>query len=494
MNYNFHKNYIVEQALTISDDPKERIRQYCENNDFLKNVLETAQKLKDGEQYQFQIRNDKFDVKEGDKIFIKADLSDKNDPKFSLWILNDEFLFGDTDYDVAAALLYQASKIVGTTEEDFAGVVGAITRIANEKGIESDVLFDKLNDTLIKNYGANWSLNKIMDEEFSGADEAVGLNAFRRQIPKDTWRGIEASLTTIIADLTLTAVTFGAGSAASALFKTGKIGGRSLELAHKGTEAAKAASTANKLKFMKSFKSLWNGLSPAKKAASLEKAYPVGSKIGYHAARSGERSEQIIKSINKTSVTFESGFTTSLDNLVMLAGKPGGITFNSLSKLKIAGGFAAKKGADILNNMNIPVSQADGFNLAEVLGYYDTLAADPKNYVNSIKEKDAKAIANNLLELKNGSGLFRNTTDQEELAIGLLITSLTPEMCKKVAKYYSKIDPGNTVYNVITDELGGDLKIFTSAYWSGCTGEAGEYTDKINQVYSSIMEKKEEKK
>ena len=120
------------------------------------------------------------------------------------------------------------------------------------------------------------------------------------------------------------------------------------------------------------------------------------------------------------------------------------------------------------------------------MGYYDTLAADPKAYIENAKKQGASDVASMLLDLKNGSGLFGNTTSQEECSIALLITGLTPEMAKEVSAEYKKIDVKSDVYGVIDDELGGDISIFTKAYWTACTGEGDEYSATIANVYSRI--------
>lgn len=493
MKYNPNKNYIAEQVLTVSEDPIERIKQYCMNDDFLNELTSFLSEIKDERQHQFQLDSvDTFGIKKGDNIFAQADLSDKNHPKFTVWLMNDTIMFEGIDFDVAATVLQTASQGIGTDVESFVAVAGAFGKIARERKVTSALYFKKLDKALIDNYGAEYSINKLMESEFSGRAEAAGLNTFRRNIPKDIWRGVVDNLGNIIVDLGLTILTFGSGTAGAAAIK----GGETAEVAYKATQAAKVGANASKLKFIQKFKSLWNGLSPIKKVSTMKKTFATGTKIKY-ISKNQKVMDLTIKGYKDGSALLTDGartFAVSVDNLVIKGGQPGGLAFDSLSKLQIAGAFAAKKGADIMNNLNIPTSQAtDGFNLAEVLGYYDTLAADPKNYVKTVKEQDAKAIANNLLKLKTGSGIFGNTTDQEELAIALLITSIEPEMCAAVSKYYKKIDPGVSVYDVLDDEIGGDLGLFVKAWWTGCTGESTEMSDKINQVYTSIVEERKEK-
>jgi hypothetical protein len=123
---------------------------------------------------------------------------------------------------------------------------------------------------------------------------------------------------------------------------------------------------------------------------------------------------------------------------------------------------------------------------AEAMGYYDTMAADPSKYIANAKQQGASDIASMLLDLKNGSGLFGNTTDQEECSIALLITGLTPEMAKEVSAEYQKIDAKDTVYAVLDDELGGDISVLAKAYWTGCTGEGDEFKAPIANILKRI--------
>jgi hypothetical protein len=114
------------------------------------------------------------------------------------------------------------------------------------------------------------------------------------------------------------------------------------------------------------------------------------------------------------------------------------------------------------------------------------MAADPNAYIQNAKQQGASDIASMLLYLKNGSGLFGNTTDQEECCIALLVTGLTPEMAKEVSAEYQKIDAKDTVYAVLDDELGGDISVLAKAYWTGCTGEGDEYKAAITNILKRI--------
>ena len=122
------------------------------------------------------------------------------------------------------------------------------------------------------------------------------------------------------------------------------------------------------------------------------------------------------------------------------------------------------------------------------MGWYDNLAADPNAFINTTKNQGAQDLASMLLEFKQGSGFFGNTTNQEECAMALLITGLSPEMAKEVSAEYKKIDK-ETVYAVLDDELGGDQAIFAKTYWTACTGEGDEYKPYIKDVFDRIRQK-----
>jgi hypothetical protein len=106
----------------------------------------------------------------------------------------------------------------------------------------------------------------------------------------------------------------------------------------------------------------------------------------------------------------------------------------------------------------------------------------------SLGGSDAAGLAQAILDLKKGSGLFGNTTDQEELAMALIILSLTPEGAKQVKDEYAKLD-NVPVYAVIDDELGGDMGLFAKSYWSACTGDQGNMTGPINGILTKIRKK-----
>lgn len=490
-DYNLHENYVAEQAMSISNDPKERIKNYLENEDLLEEIADYAANLDDDDEiHEIQLKDKNFDILSDDKIFIQADLTNNKDPKFKLWIMNEKIMYGDVDFENAATLLYNAGKGIGTDEDTYVSVAGAIARLAFEKKIDPELLFKKLSESVSNIYGD--SLSEWIEEEFSGRAETTALNVFRRKISKDVWRGIAASLSTILSDVGLTVLTFGVGTAGATAFKGTSVGTRAAKSGIKIARGVKGIEHVNKSKLFSGITKIWRGLSPAKKLRTIKAKFPVGSKMGYVTKGGKSIPTTVVKYSDETaSITLKgietgSTFNVPISNLVTKANQAGGMSLKSLSALNITGAFAAQKGAQLAQNYDIPTSQADGLHVGELLGYYDTLAADPTKYLEDLKDQNAKLLANNLYSLKEGSGLFGNTTNQEELAMALLITSLDPEICPKISKHYKKLDPSGTVYGVIDDELEGDMGMFVKAWWTGCTGEGDDFAAKISNIYTAI--------
>lgn len=507
-SYDLHKKYLKEQvSATISDDPKERIVNYLENEDLLEKIAALASELDDNTMHELQLDAKEYGITEGDILYLQADKTNKDKPKFLLWVMNDEIMFGDLDLEAAATILYDAGKGWGTEEDKFAGLSGAIGRIAKEKKMDPLPIFKKLNEVFISKYPDAKSIEDWIDEEFSGRAEAAALNAYRQNIPSSIMRGVTDNIGTILTDVALTALTFGGSSAVSGALK-GVAGGskvltnvaRTAEVTAKtaqvGATAEKGVAATGKIAQAASkLKNAWSGLSEAIKISRFKKAYPIGSEIKY-AAKNGKDVVYTIEKIEKDNGVMKVFFKgenrtrVALTDLAEFAGQPGGISLSSLAKLvpttAAAGtGLAIKKTSDVGSNVNAPTSQSD-FNVAEIMGYYDTLAADPNAYIEDTKQQGPDVLASRILDLKRGSGLFGNTTEQEELAMALIITSLDPESCNLVAERYKKLDPGSTVYAVLDDELGGDLAIFAKAWWTGCTKEGKDLEEVISQIYQSI--------
>ena len=173
-----------------------------------------------------------------------------------------------------------------------------------------------------------------------------------------------------------------------------------------------------------------------------------------------------------------------VDNIV----SHGGLTLTGSSLAALLPGSATKiaAGASIGGRLDTAGSNT---NFAEIMGWYDTLTGDPTSYIDNIKEEGAIGLAEALLKLQDGTGIFGNTTDQEELQIALILTSINSETAKQVEVEFQRKGEG-TILGLIDDELGGDLAIITKAVWAGLIGAEGSSAVK----YASKMLKEKEAK
>ena len=522
----FYKNYqgaVNEQAAVISEDLNERLKGYLENDQLLAKLAEYFNSYEDGEYELTDLDKTAFGIVGDDRLFVKVDKSNKTAPKFMMWIMNEQFLWGDIDMEVAAAILKAGGEgtgwtergIVGgigsffggnsdgdagTDEETIASLAGAFAQIAAEKSVDPQMYFDKLDEIFKSKYGK--SIQDFMEDEFGGYGEVVSCNLYRRKIEPSVLRGL--NIWTILGDVALTIVSFG-GSAA---FTAGLKGAQIASAASKASKLAKATGMAQAsaalgksvgvIADITRLSTVFAKLDTVRKLSALEK---VGVKIG------GESFEWISKAGTKGTAKLIGKSDDGAKLMVAYGGKSP-IATNYATLLTQ---LSPKTATDVLTAANInktatalvaaravtagatagetpegaeePGMFAKG---AEVMGYYDTLAADPSKYIANAKQQGASDIASMLLDLKNGSGLFGNTTDQEECSIALLITGLTPEMAKEVSVEYQKIDAKDTVYSVLDDELGGDISVLAKAYWTGCTGEGDEFKAPIANILKRI--------
>jgi hypothetical protein len=310
--------------------------------------------------------------------------------------------------------------------------------------------FDKLDEIFKSKYGK--SIQDFMEDEFGGYGEVVSCNLYRRKIEPSVLRGL--NIWTILGDVALTIVSFG-GSAA---FTAGLKGAEVASAASKASKLAKATGMAQAsaalgksvgvIADITRLSTVFAKLDTARKLSALEK---VGVKIG------GESFEWISKSGTKGTAKLigksddgaklmvayggKSPIATNYATLLtQLSPKTATDVLTAANINKTATALVAARAVNAGTNAGETPEGAEepglGAKAAEVMGYYDTLAADPSKYIANAKQQGASDIASMLLDLKNGSGLFGNTTDQEECSIALLITGLTPEMAKEVSVEY----------------------------------------------------------
>lgn len=508
---------VNEQSAMVSQDLQERLKDYLSDDDLISDLAEKLSKYRDGK-YTFRslgIDTEKYGIPEDDKIYVKIDKRDSKNPRFFMWIMNEQFLWGDIDLETAAGILkaggegtawYERGLIgsigsflsgggadAGTDEETIAGVLGAITEIAAEKGVDPEIYFNKLSEVFSERFGQ--SIKDFLEEEFSGYAEVTALNAFRQKIESSVWRGLNPW--SILGDIALTIVTFGGSAAFTAGLRGAKIAdaaAKSAKSTKVGAGMAKGSATLGRatgaISKLIPFAKKFNTLPAATRLSSLGQAgikkgriikYKHGSKFINHKVLDVTESGVKLQAMGGT----RNVFTVGHDKFLQLVEPT-----RAQKALSAAGLLAGKKVSDRGQSGAATRPGDPGAGTfakgAEAFGYYDTLAADPKVQINNMKSLLAQDMAALLLNLKNGSGIFGNTTDQEECMIALLITGLVPTAAKDLSVEYRKIDANMNVYDVIDDELGGDIAIFAKAYWTACTGEGDEYKPVIKKIRERI--------
>jgi hypothetical protein len=490
-----------EQSAVLSDDSNIRLAQYLDNEDLLEKLASKLRDIETGVKTNFEdlgIKASDYGFREGDTIDILKK-EENGQPKFVVKISNAQEVFEDIDFSNACFILNRAAKGIGTDEDAIAGIVEAMFNIASTKNIEPSKLFKELERTYNEKYDE--SLKDMLEGEFSGRAEAAVLNAFRLDIEESTLRGL--NIGSILADVGLTLVTFGTGTAIAAGSKGAVAAARLTSAASKtkkvvsGTKVGRIAVKAGD-KALTGVKGVisrlpgWSKLAGSTKATYLGKQLKVGSKIPYKHGKLGMIDHQVLK-ISKDGVRLralggtKNIFTTKVDDFILNVDP--GLANKILNAAKIdattAGmALAAKKTADLADSAG-DIDTGAGFvgKASEVMGWYDTVKADPSSYIESnVKGKGADQLAEMLIMLQDGGGIFGNTTDQEELQIALILTSIDPDLAREVDSKFSKKGEG-TVSQLIEDELGGDLAIITKAVWDGMTGErdSSKYASKIKK-------------
>lgn len=517
MSVRNYGNRIYESSAVLSDDLDPRLKQYLEEDTFIEYLADKLPALETGETYDLSdIPKSEYGIREEDQIWVKVDKSDPKLPKFMMWIMNDEFMYGGIDFDLAATLLYEAGNEgsalgyvgnflggligvgdpgdAGTDEETVVAICGAMAAIAAEKGLDPKLYYDKLAEAFNNKYG---SLVDFLETEFSGRAESTALAAFRQPISSSVSRGL--NLGSILVDIGLTVVTFGGGTIVkNTLAGAARGTSAALKSTRVGAGVVKAGSSALKgISGVLARIPGWSKLAGSTRATYLGQVIKEGETIQYitrTGKNAGKANPTKVLKISEQGVLLEGAkgnqFLASHSDFLIgcdpgLANKV--LNLAGVNATTAALALATKKTSDVVGSGAVDQG-AEGPSFAgkaaEVMGWYDTLAADPNAYMASLAGSDAEGLAQAILDLKKGSGLFGNTTDQEELAMALIIVSLTPEGARKVKEEYAKLD-NVPVYAVLDDELGGDMGMFAKAYWTACTGE-GNMSGPINSVLKKI--------
>jgi hypothetical protein len=152
--------------------------------------------------------------------------------------------------------------------------------------------------------------------------------------------------------------------------------------------------------------------------------------------------------------------------------------------------LAGKKAGDAtsrgLSGGESQVDMASGAGFAELMGYYDSLAADPSAYAASVENYTGSQLAEKIYTMSQG-GTFGFTSDQEELGIAIIITSLTRKVAQQLESEFSKYaKDGETVVSILKHELDDDIASLVIPYWVSLVGDANGGTEEYTAVKSMI--------
>jgi hypothetical protein len=506
--------YLTEQIAVVSDDMNVRLKQYLSNEKLLEKLAQVFKQLQNGEistLKQLQISPSDFDILTDDVINVKCDLTDSKNPKYTMWVLNDEFIFGDVDMALAAKKLWQSGQEgnvvtgllnavgsafgigdagdAGTNEKELVAIAAAICSIADEKAIDPLPYFDKLSIEFSKM--GKGSLVDFLETEFGGNSECVALNTFRQPISDSMTRGV--NLGQFIVDVGITIFSAGIGTALSKGGKVAKVGGKAAPVLTKTAAVTKGVTATGKIaKAAASMKTAWTALSNSVKVARLNKLAKAGTPLTYVMAN-GNKVTRVIKSAKGGQIVWAN--TTKIGPSVANVVMNGGATLAPASLALLVPSTAKKLaiGTGLGVSTHAETSKVDlaDFNPLEIMGWYDHVTANPNAYLQTIEDSSAANIADMIWSLSKGSGIWGNTTDRDELKLALIITSLKPGVARDVQAEFKKLDPLRTVYKVIDEELGGifgteDSVYFAKAWWAACTQDGIENHDEIAAVKELI--------
>jgi len=520
--YSNYGQILNEQNATVtvfSDDAKERLKQYLDSNkNLLAEINELYQKVADGKMEEAYISLDgsKYKVKPGDELSLTIDRTDEGSPKVILSIENEKTLLGDLNLSTIAGYVYKSMDGMGTYEDMFASSLAAIhmdlaSRNVSARGVQR--VFDIFNSKVFGTKYEGETLDQWIDGDFDGRAEACAMALAKRPIPKSIIRGI--SWGTVFTDLGLLVLaipTLGGSLAASGIGRAAMAGGKATKRvvsavgkSKRMTKAAQKTKAIGKaIKSGKTFQRItkpmikgWNAMSKSAKLTHAKKVMPVGKELNWIAKNGKESTVKIVKyfknkagnwmvqvrNIGAKGQNAAGGFSASLDTLMVQAGKPGGITMKTATKLATAAGLVGvlQKGeTGNLEGIAGEDEQMDDmfnpYNPTELLGYYDQTNADPAKAMRQYKQFAAKELATMLYDAMDGW-----TDNSDEMAIALMILSMDKQTAIDVQKEYQAAYAGSNFYeDVIADELESDMEQIVGCYWAAMTG-TGPYVSMVKQ-------------
>lgn len=470
---------VNEQSAVLSNDPNERLKQYLDDDDLLEKLASKIKTMEVGEKSTFKelgIDSDTYGFRKGDELTVKRSKDQDGSPKFTIHNSNIEEAFEDVDFSNAAFLVNRAASGIGTDEEAIAGVAGALINIAASKNIDASAIFNKFENVYNQKYDE--SLKSTIEGEFSGRAEVAALNAFRLKIDDSVARSL--NLGAILGDLALTVLSFGTGTAAAASLKGATATARGLKYAERASKASKFSKLGKIASPLIKLEKSWMNMSKAMKTARLNRLAKSGKALEYTGKGGTTSVPKIIAKIENGQIWWKGSkggaYKGPLVNNVI---EHGGLRLKPSSIASLVPGSAKKIAAGVSVGSRLDNIGSDA-NFLEIMGWYDSLAKNPESYIKDVKSEGSDKLAETLIMLQDGTGIFGNTTDQEELQIALILTSITPDIAREVDAEFKRKGEGS-VSDLISDELGGDLAIITNSVWNGMIGgaDSSKYVSKI---------------
>ena len=480
--YESYGTYVVEQRGVISKDVSARLLQYLDVDEIRQIVTDATNDTEDGEKQNGEITKKEAKFINGDDILkFEIDKTNMSDIKITAFVYNPEKTSVRIDFETAAFFLNDAIDGVGTDEDLVARVGTAMALLSDEDGADTGEYFNKLDQQYISTYGE--SITDAITGDFEGNAEALALNIFRREIEKSTMRG--TNMTSIIADIGLTIGTFGGYSAA---YKSARLAGVASKL-------TKLKPLGTGIKAMVQRLPGFGKLTKASKAAAIGKNVKVGQTVPHVVGKSGTFAGTPIK----CEVMFIKNGKITLKPLEKLPNGKLAPTFtkNLSSFVK---GSSPKLANKILTSAKLPPNAAlaaltakkvndigAGATFTEVMGWYDTVTADPESFIQSIEGQGLKGLAMKMKNLADGI-----TSRGDELAMALIVTSLKPSAVKKLNSEYEKISTdGSSMLKDLEYEssyfgmIDTDLTDLISIYVKGVLKQDAEVTNMYNKLNKS---------
>jgi len=475
--YESYGTYVVEQKGVISKDVSARLLQYLDVDEIRQIVTDATNDTEDGEKQNGEITKQEAKFINGDDILkFEIDKTDMSDVKVTAFVYNPEKTSVKIDFETAAFFLHDAIDGVGTDEKLVAQVGTAMALLSSEDGADTGEYFNKLDQQYISAYGE--SITDAITGDFDGNGEALALNIFRRKIEKSIMRG--TNMTTILTDIGLTVASVGVGSAA---FKSA----RTTVMASRAISKIKPLGTG--IKAMISGLPGFSKLTKASKAAAIGKNVKVGQTVA-HTTRTGKNAGDVgkytVKAVTSEGVTLTGGKVGSGEFFVTSAnfvkGSPPKLANKILTSAKVPRNaalatLAAKKVNDV----------GAGATFTEIMGWYDTITADPESFIQSIEGQGLKGLAMKMKNLADGI-----TSRGDELAMALIVTSLKPLAVKKLNDEYQKISKdGSSMLKDLEYEssyfgmIDSDLTDLISIYVKGVLKQDAEVTNMYNKLKKS---------